>query len=181
MAEVVRNPKILSKAKKELQIVIGENKQVEEWDISNLPYLQAVVKETFRYHPPGPFLARRKDDHINDLKINNYIIPNNAILLVNIWAIGRDSTTWTNPDCFEPQRFLGAEPHSFELIPFGAGRRVCPGVPLASRMVHLMLASLIHNFDWKLQSGSEEVDMDEKFGLSLQKALPLKAVPIMTP
>ncbi|KAL8523177.1 hypothetical protein ACS0TY_013228 [Phlomoides rotata] len=116
MTELLRNPKVLSKSQKELQAVIGENKQVEESDISNLPYLQAVIKETFRYHPPGPFLARRKDK--NDVKIDIYIIPKNAIVLVNI--------------------FLNAEidvkRHSFELIPFGAGRRICPGVPLAYRM-----------------------------------------------
>ncbi|KAL8513822.1 hypothetical protein ACS0TY_013076 [Phlomoides rotata] len=100
-----------------------------------------------------------------------------------MWAIGRDSRTWRNPDSFEPERFLNAEidvkRHSFELIPFGAGRRICPGVPLAYRMVHLMVASLIHNFDWKLESGirSEEMDMEEKFGVSLQKALPLMVVP----
>ncbi|KAL8523185.1 hypothetical protein ACS0TY_013235 [Phlomoides rotata] len=182
MTELLRNPKVLSNTQKELQAVIGENKQVEESDISNLPYLQAVIKETFRYHPPGPFLARRKDEN-DDVKIDHYIIPKNAIVLVNMWAIGRDSRTWSNPDSFEPERFLNAENdvkrHSFELIPC-AGRRICPGVPLAYRMVHLMVASLIHNFDWKLESGitSEEVDMEEKFGVSLQKALPLMVVPV---
>ncbi|KAI3465331.1 hypothetical protein Pfo_021994 [Paulownia fortunei] len=182
MTELLRNPKIMSKAKMEIRTVIGENKQVEELDISNLPYLQALIKETFRYHPPGPFLARRKDEH--DMEINNCIIPKNAVILINIWTTGRDSRIWPNPDSFEPERFLNGEidvkGHNFELIPFGAGRRICPGLPLAYRMVHLMVASLIHNFDWKLEPGMrpQEVDMNEKFGLSLQKAVPLKAVPI---
>lgn len=89
MTELVRNPNILSKAKTELQTVVGENKQViEESDISKLPYLQAVIKETFRYHPPGPFLARRKDE--NEVVIDGYVVPKNALVLVNIWGIGRD-------------------------------------------------------------------------------------------
>ncbi|KAG8377570.1 hypothetical protein BUALT_Bualt08G0046900 [Buddleja alternifolia] len=183
MTELLSNPHLLSKAKRELLAIIGENKQVEEYDISKLPYLQAIIKETFRYHPPGPYILRCKDGN-EELEINNYIIPHNALILVNIWAIGRDPSVWPNQNSFEPERFLSGEidikGHNFELIPFGAGRRICPGLSLAYRMVHLMLASLIHNFDWKLESGIklEEVDMTEKFGLSLQKAVALKAVPL---
>ncbi|KAH6782227.1 hypothetical protein C2S52_000837 [Perilla frutescens var. hirtella] len=182
MTEVLRNPSVVSKAKAELQTVIGENKAlIEESDITKLSYLQAVIKETFRYHPPGPFIARRKDE--NDVVIGDHAVPKNAIVLINIWAIGRDSRIWRDPDSFEPQRFLEGDDvldlkgQNFELIPFGAGRRICPGLPLAYRMVHLMVATLIHNFDWKFET-DDEVDLDDKFGLSLQKALPLKALPI---
>ncbi|KAL2232585.1 UNVERIFIED_CONTAM: Labd-13Z-ene-9,15,16-triol synthase, chloroplastic [Sesamum indicum] len=165
----------------EIRTVVGANKQVEESDISKLPYLQAVIKESLRYHPPGPFLMRRKDG--DDLEIKNYVIPKNAAILINIWAIGRDPRIWPNPDSFEPERFFNREVdfkgHNFELIPFGAGRRICPGLPLAYRMVHLTVASLIHNFDWELEPGitPQDVDLNEKFGLSLKKAIPLKAVP----
>ncbi|KAK6160665.1 hypothetical protein DH2020_004046 [Rehmannia glutinosa] len=181
MTELLRNPRIMSKAKKEIQTIIGKNKQVDESDISKLPYLQAVIKETFRYHPPGPFLLRQKDE--DELEINNYTISKNSVILINIWATGRDSRTWPNPNSFEPERFLNGEidvkGHNFELIPFGAGKRICPGLPLAHRMVHLMVASLIQEFDWELEPGlkSKEMDMNEKFGLSLQKAVPLRAVP----
>ncbi|KAL0438821.1 UNVERIFIED_CONTAM: Labd-13Z-ene-9,15,16-triol synthase, chloroplastic [Sesamum latifolium] len=171
----------MSKLKTEVRTVLGANKQVEESDISKLPYLQAVIKEAFRYHPPGPFVTRCKDG--DDIKIKNYVIPKNALILINIWATGRDPSIWPNPDSFEPERFLNTEVdvkgHNFELIPFGTGRRICPGMPLAYRMVHLIVASLIHNFDWKLEPGiaPEDVDLNEKLGLSLHKAIPLKAVP----
>ncbi|KAL2462989.1 Cytochrome [Forsythia ovata] len=182
MTELLRNPEKMSKAKNELMTVVGGNRQVEESDISRLPYLQSVIKETFRYHPPAPFLIPRKAEV--DIEINGYTIPKDAQILVNVWATGRDSSIWLNPDSFEPERFLDLEidfkGKDFELIPFGSGRRICPGLPLAYRMVHLMVASLIHNFNWKLEQGMkpEEVDINEKFGLSLQKAVPLKAFPI---
>ncbi|KAL2232597.1 UNVERIFIED_CONTAM: Labd-13Z-ene-9,15,16-triol synthase, chloroplastic [Sesamum indicum] len=171
----------MSKLKMEVRTVVGANKQVEESDISKLPYLQAVIKESTRYHPPGPFLMRRKDG--DDLEIKNYVIPKNSVILINIWAIGRDPRIWPNPDSFEPERFLNREvdfkSHDFELTPFGAGRRICPGQPLAYRMVHLTVASLIQNFDWEFEPGitPQDVDLNEKFGVSLKKAIPLKAVP----
>ncbi|KAL2462988.1 Cytochrome [Forsythia ovata] len=182
MTELLRNPEKMSKAKNELMTVVRRNKQVEESDISRLPYLQSVIKETLRYHPPGPLLIPRKAEV--DIEINGYTIPKDAQILVNVWAIGRDSNIWLNPDSFEPERFLDRQidftGRDFELIPFGSGRRICPGLPLAYRMVHLMAATLIHNFDWKLEQGMkpEEVDINEKFGLSLPKAVPLKAFPV---
>ncbi|KAK4411323.1 cytochrome [Sesamum angolense] len=145
------------------------------------PYLRAVVKETFRLHPAAPLLVPHKAEE--DVEINGYIVPRNAQVLVNVWAIGRDSNVWAKPDVFMPERFLETETdvhgQHFELLPFGGGRRICVGLPLAYRMVHLMLATLISSFDWKLEEGlkTEEVDMDERFGLTLQKAIPLKAVP----
>ncbi|KAL0314892.1 UNVERIFIED_CONTAM: cytochrome [Sesamum angustifolium] len=181
MTELLRNPDTMSKAKVEVRTVARENKQVNESNISNLPYLQAVIKETLRYHPPGPLIPRCKDG--DDLEIDTYTIPKNAMVLINTWAIGRDSRIWPNPDSFKPERFFNKEVdvkgHDFQLIPFGAGRRICPGLPLAYRMVHLTVASLIENFDWKLEDGimPEEVDLNEKFGITAQKAIPLRAVP----
>ncbi|KAK4390547.1 cytochrome [Sesamum angolense] len=181
MTELLRNPHVMSKLKTEVRTVLGANKQIEESDISKLPYLQAVIKEAFRYHPSGPFITRVKDG--NDLQIKKYVIPKNALILINIWATGRDPSIWPNPDSFEPERFLDTEidvkGHHFELLPFGAGRRICPGMPLAYRMVHLIVASLVQNFDWKLEPGvaPEDVDLSEKLGISLHKAIPLKAVP----
>ncbi|KAL2454350.1 Cytochrome [Abeliophyllum distichum] len=182
MTELLRNPNKLLKARNELKDVVGVNGLIQESDISRLPYLQAVVKETFRFHPVAPFLVSHKANA--DIEINGYMVPENAQILVNVWASGRDSNTWSSPDSFIPERFLDCKTdfkgQDFELIPFGAGRRICPGLPLAHRMVHLMLATLICNFEWKLEEGlnPEEMDMSEKFGLSLQKAIPLKAFPI---
>ncbi|CAL5381647.1 unnamed protein product [Camellia sinensis] len=175
-------PEQLAKAQVELKEVIGKDGIIQESDISRFPYLQAVVKETLRLHPPGPLLIPHKAEA--DVEICGFMVPKNAQVLVNVWAIGRDSSIWLRPNSFEPERFLDLEVdmrgQDFELIPFGAGRRMCPGLPLGYRMVHFMLASLIHSFDWKLGGGMEPEDMDmsDKFGLTLQKAIPLKAIPI---
>ncbi|KAK4390551.1 cytochrome [Sesamum angolense] len=123
MTELLRNPDTMSKAKVEVRTVARENKQVNESNISNLPYLQAVIKETLRYHPPGPLIPRCKDE--DDLEIDTYTIPKNAMVLINTWAIGRDSRIWPDPDSFKPERFLNKEVdvkgHDFQLIPFGPG------------------------------------------------------------
>ncbi|RVX09017.1 Geraniol 8-hydroxylase [Vitis vinifera] len=181
MAELLHNPEKLLKARMELLQTIGQDKQVKESDITRLPYVQAVVKETFRLHPAIPVLLPRRVEEDTDIK--GFTVPKNAQVLVNAWAIGRDPNTWENSNSFVPERFLGLDMdvkgQNFELIPFGAGRRICPGLPLAIRMVHLMLASLIHSYDWKLEDGvtQENMNMEERFGLSLQKAQPLQALP----
>ncbi|CAA2986737.1 ferruginol synthase-like [Olea europaea subsp. europaea] len=182
MAELLRNPKTMSRAKKELSEVIGEHGVIQESDISKLPYLQALVKETHRLHPVAPLLVPHKAEA--DVEINGYIVPKNAQILVNTWATSRDSNIWSSSDSFMPERFLDRKidfnGQDFKFIPFGAGRRMCPGLPLANRVVHVMLATLIHNFDWKLEQGlkPEEIDMSEKFTTTLHKAIPLKAFPI---
>ncbi|PQQ16312.1 geraniol 8-hydroxylase-like [Prunus yedoensis var. nudiflora] len=183
MAELLRNPEKLSKAQEELKQIIGKGKPVEESDITRLPYLQAIIKETFRLHPVVPLLLPRKAQA--DVEICGYIVPKGAQVLVNAWAISRDPSIWDNPTSFIPERFLGLDidvtGKNFELIPFGGGRRICPGLPLAMRMLNLMLGSLINSFDnWKLEDGvvPEKMNMEEKFGLSLQMAHPLIAVPI---
>ncbi|KAM5574220.1 geraniol 8-hydroxylase [Rosa sericea] len=183
MAELLRNPEILSKAQAELEQVIGKGKLVEESDIARLPYLQAIIKETFRVHPTVPFLLPRKAEA--NIEIGGYIIPKGARVLINFWAISRDPITWDNPNLFMPERFLGLDNQidvmgkNFELIPFGGGRRICPGLPLAIRMLYLMLGSLINCFDWELEDGvvPETMNMEDKFGLTLQMAQPLRAVP----
>ncbi|KAL6322527.1 hypothetical protein AAG906_009829 [Vitis piasezkii] len=175
-------PKNNGKSSKELQEVLGKDGIVQESDISKLPYLQSIVKETLRLHPPAPLLLPHKAQA--DVEICGFTVPKNSQVLVNAWAIGRDPNTWTNPNAFVPERFQGSEidvkGRDFEVIPFGSGRRMCPGMPLAHRMVHLMLASLLHSFDWKLEDGlkPEDMDMSEKFGITLQKAKPLLAIPI---
>ncbi|KAA8547239.1 hypothetical protein F0562_003897 [Nyssa sinensis] len=181
MAEVLHNPESLVKAKAELEQIIGKGKAIEESDISNLPYLRSIVKETLRLHPPVPFLIPRKVEV--DSEVSGYTVPKGSQVLVNAWAIGRDPSCWDNPLKFTPERFLNSEldirGRDFELIPFGAGRRICPGLPLAVRMVPVMLGSLLNSFDWKLEGGiaAEDLDMEEKFGITLQKAQPLRAVP----
>ncbi|KAF8088275.1 hypothetical protein N665_0546s0008 [Sinapis alba] len=177
MAELLANPKTMAKAQAEIERMIGQNGLVQEPDISEFPYLQAVVKETFRLHPSVPLLLPRKAE--TDVEIFGYLLPKDAQVLVNVWAIGRDTNVWENPSRFEPERFLGKETdvkgRDYELTPFGAGRRICPGLPLAVKMVSLMLVSLLYSFEWKLPN---TVDMDENFGITLHKANPLHAVPV---
>ncbi|KAF7844724.1 geraniol 8-hydroxylase-like [Senna tora] len=182
MAELLCNPEKLDKVRQELQLALNKGEEFDESHILKLPFLKAVVKETLRLHPPAPFLIPRKSEE--DVELCGFVVPKNAQILINVWAMGRDSSVWENPNQFMPERFLESEidfkGHDFELIPFGAGRRICPGLPLANRTVHLTLASILHCYDWKLPNGlePEDMDMSERFGITLQKALPLQAIPI---
>ncbi|KAK9177459.1 hypothetical protein WN944_029481 [Citrus x changshan-huyou] len=159
-----------------LEQTVGKCNPIEESDITRLPYLQAVVKETLRLHLAAPLLLPRKAT--KDVEITGFTVPKGAQVFVNVWAIGRDESTWDNPHTFIPERFLGSNAdfkgQNFELIPFGAGRRICHGLPLAIRMLHLMLGSLINSFDWKLDN--HNMDMEDKFGLTYHftLSLPLK-------
>nr|AJD87472.1 cytochrome P450 CYP76AD16 [Cleretum bellidiforme] len=181
MAELQRHPEKMLKAQAEIDQVIPNDGFVQEMDISKLAYIQAIVKETLRLHPPAPFLIPHKT--VKDVQLCDYTVPKNALVWVNVWSIGRDPSVWTDPDSFVPERFLEREidfkGRNFELIPFGAGRRTCPGMPLAYRMTHLMLATLLHSFDWKLSDGvnPENLDMEEKFGITVQKVQPLQLIP----
>ncbi|XP_051144435.1 cytochrome P450 76T24-like [Andrographis paniculata] len=179
MAELIRNPDKLRKARHELRTVLSPDQLIQESDISQLPYLRSIVKETFRLHPTLPLLLPRKA--MEDTELNGYIIPKNAQIMVNIWAIGRDTEVWQDADKFIPERFMEKDidfrGQHFELTPFGGGRRICLGLPLAYRMVHIMLASFVKDYEWKLEEGTMKVDMEERFGLSLQKAISLTIVP----
>ncbi|GAB4856970.1 hypothetical protein Ancab_040510 [Ancistrocladus abbreviatus] len=182
MAELLRNPEKLKKARAELEEVIEKGKLVEEEDFVRLPYLQAIIKETFRLHPVVPLLLPRKV--VSNTELYGFIIPKNTQVFVNVWAMGRDESLWKDANLFEPERFMDSnidvKGRDFELIPFGTGRRICPGLPLAHRMLHCVLGSLLHLFDWKLEDGitPENIDMDDKFGFTLVKAKSLYAIPI---
>lgn len=180
MAEVMKNSETMAKAKAELKRVLGQGKTLEEADIYQLPYLRCIVKETLRLHPPLPLLLPRQIH--KEAELNGYTIPRNSQVIVNAWAVGRDPVSWTSPLSFEPDRFSGSEidvkGQDFELIPFGAGRRICPGLPLVMRMVPIMLGSLLNCFDWELEGGiaPNELDMTEKFGITVEKLYPLRAI-----
>eukprot|EP01018_Ginkgo_biloba_P018190 Gb_34291 [translate_table: standard] len=181
MAELIRNPHTLKRVQAELEEVVGRHRKVEESDTERLPYLHAVVKEVFRLHPSAPLLIQHRAE--SSCEIAGFVIPKGAEVLVNVWAIGRDPNIWKEPLTFDPERFWESEieyrGQHFELLPFGSGRRICPGLPLANRMVHFVLASLLHSFDWTLPDGQppEKMDMTPKYGISLLKALPLNAIP----
>ncbi|KAL2892363.1 Geraniol 8-hydroxylase [Bienertia sinuspersici] len=184
MTELLSHPQAMEKAQLEVEEVVGKHGYVQESDISKLPYLQAIVKETLRLHPPAPFLIPHKAE--KDVQLCNYFVPKDATIWVNVWAIGRSSTVWTDSELFYPERFLendiDMKGRDFELIPFGSGRRICPGLPLGYRMINMMLASLLHSFNWKcVHNGTNltGLDVEEKFGLTLQKVEPLQAKPLL--
>ncbi|OIT31018.1 PREDICTED: flavonoid 3',5'-hydroxylase 1 [Nicotiana attenuata] len=181
LAEMMKNPKILKKAQAEMDQVIGKNRRLLESDIPNLPYLRAICKETFRKHPSTPLNLPRISNE--PCEVNGYYIPKNTRLSVNIWAIGRDPDVWEKPLEFNPERFLSGKNakidprgNDFELIPFGAGRRICAGTRMGIVMVEYILGTLVHSFDWKLPNDVIELNMEEAFGLALQKAVPLEAI-----
>ncbi|XP_047320834.1 cytochrome P450 76T24-like [Impatiens glandulifera] len=187
MTELFRNPDKLKKTQAELREFAGEEMIIEESDISKLPYLQSVVKETLRLHHPTPFLIPHKAEAEFEIDVDEkylFRVAKDAQILVNVWAIGRDPKVWEDPLVFMPERFLESEidfkGRDFRFIPFGYGRRSCPGMVLGDKMVHLLLTSLLLSFDWKLEKGinPQDIDLDEKFGITMKKAIPLKAIPI---
>ncbi|KAL7139328.1 hypothetical protein ABFS83_09G043400 [Erythranthe nasuta] len=185
IAELIRHPKILAQAQQELDSVVGKDRLVTESDLTQLSFLQAVIKETFRLHPSTPLSLPRISD--KSCEVNGYFIPKGSTLLVNVWAIARDPDAWSDPLEFKPERFLmgGEKPNvdvrgnDFEVIPFGAGRRICAGMSLGLRMVQLLTATLIHAFDFELANGQlpETLNMEEAYGLTLQRDEPLLVHP----
>ncbi|KAF5189265.1 Cytochrome p450 [Thalictrum thalictroides] len=179
MAELIKNQDAMTKLSEELAKEIGGN-IIRDSDLPRLPYLNACVKETLRLHPSVAMVPRRA---IERCQVMNYTIPKNAEIWVNLWALGRDPTKWEVPLAFMPSRFLQSHlsfmGSHFEYIPFGSGRRMCPGLPLAVRLVPLVIASLVHSFDWYLPDNlsPSELNMDAKLGLTLQREKPLYLIP----
>uniref|UniRef100_A0A7N2MHJ3 Cytochrome P450 n=1 Tax=Quercus lobata TaxID=97700 RepID=A0A7N2MHJ3_QUELO len=180
MAELMRNQDVMHKIREEIESEIGTN-IVKESHLSHLPYLEACVKETLRLYPPGPLLILHRA--IQTCQVMGYTIPKDSFISVNIWAIGRDPMVFNDPLSFKPERFLDSsldfKGTNFDYTPFGAGRRGCPGQPLATRQVPLILASLVHSFDWFLPGSmkSTELDMNDHFAITLKKKQPLQLIP----
>lgn len=192
LAEMLRNPSVMARLQEELDRVVGRGRRLEESDLPSLPYLQAVCKEAMRLHPSTPLSLPHFSFDACDVDVDDgaggavsYRVPANTRLLINIWAIGRDPAAWDAPLEFRPERFLpggeaeGVDPlgNHFELIPFGAGRRICAGKLAGMVFVQYFLGTLVHAFEWRLPEGEKgELDMAETFGLALPKAVPLRAV-----
>ncbi|XP_023756031.1 cytochrome P450 71AU50 [Lactuca sativa] len=177
MAEILHNPDVMRKVQEELTKVIGMN-IVQEFHLPKLTYLDAVIKETFRVHPPLPLLIQRCPDE--SCMVGGYIIPKGSIVYLNIWAIHRDPKNWPNPLEFKPERFLNSKwdynGNNLKFLPFGVGRRICPGISLGEKMLMYILASLLHSFEWSLPK-DEEFELSDEFGLVTKKRKPLIAVP----
>ncbi|KAA0042853.1 7-ethoxycoumarin O-deethylase-like [Cucumis melo var. makuwa] len=178
MAELMQHPNTIKKVKEELKKVIGLNAAVEEFHFSKLCYLNAVIKETLRLHPPIFLLVPRS--LTSSTTLGGYYIPKDSTLYFNLWAIQRDPKTWDNPSKFMPERFINNNnDNAMEFYPFGYGKRSCAGVALAERMLMFILASLLHSFDWELPKDSV-IDFKEKFGIVNKKLNPLVAIPTPT-
>ncbi|KAJ8748046.1 hypothetical protein K2173_001006 [Erythroxylum novogranatense] len=180
MTELIMHPSIMRKAQAELSTVVGEKRKVEDSDLQHLHFMKAILKETFRLHPAGPLLIPRES--MEDSVIDGYNIPAKTRVYLNVWAIGRDPKIWENPETFEPERFMGSSidftGRNFELLPFGAGRRGCPGISFGTAVMELGLAQLLHSFDWELPPGVTPKDIDNRefFGLGVGRTVPLHVI-----
>ncbi|XP_030510236.2 cytochrome P450 71D9 [Cannabis sativa] len=181
MVEMMRNPKVMKKTQDEVREVFGKKGLVDESLINEMKYLKSVVKETLRLHPPAPLLLPRESSE--KCEINGYEIPMKTRVMVNIWAIGRDSKYWIEPLSFMPERFVDCSidfrGNNFEFIPFGAGRRICPGMSFGLNNVELSLALLLYHFDWTLPKGMkpEDLDMTELSAITLRRKDDLYLIP----
>ncbi|MCO5614253.1 hypothetical protein L7F22_068533 [Adiantum nelumboides] len=184
MAEVLKNPHCLEKLRREIDDVMfdsGGKRSISDADVAKMSYLKCVVKEAARLHPVIPLLLPRFSTA--ECKIKGYSIPARTLVFVNMWAIGRDEHAWPKAEEFRPERFYETEVdlrgQHYELLPFGSGRRICPGLPLALSIVEVTLANLVHRFDWQLPPGvtPASFNMQEKDSVSNSKATPTLAIP----
>ncbi|KAK8547065.1 hypothetical protein V6N13_099809 [Hibiscus sabdariffa] len=182
LARMVLHPEIQAKAQAEIDLVVGNSKLVSDSDIRNLPYVQAIVKETLRVHPPGPLLSWARLA-IHDVHIGDNFIPAGTTAMVNMWAITHNEKLWSKPEKFDPNRFTEEEDMNImgadlRLAPFGSGRRVCPGKAMGLATVHLWLAQLLQAFKW-VPCEDKDVELAEHLKLSMEMKSPLvcKAMP----
>ncbi|KAF9667944.1 hypothetical protein SADUNF_Sadunf15G0075700 [Salix dunnii] len=183
MTELLKHPEVMKKAQDEIRRIVGSKNTVTRDDVEKTLYLKAVIKESLRLHPPIPMLVPRESTE--DVKVQGYDILAKTRVIINFWAIGRDPSSWEKPEEFRPERFLESaidfKGNDFQFIPFGAGRRGCPGAAFASSLIEITLASLLHKFNWALPGGAkpEDLDVTEAPGLAIHRKFPL--VVIATP
>ncbi|KAL4384749.1 hypothetical protein GQ457_15G015670 [Hibiscus cannabinus] len=179
LSNLINNRHALKLAQEELDLKLGRDKWVQDSDIEKLVYLQAVIKETLRLYPPGPISVPH--EATEDCTVGGYHVGKGTRVIVNLWKLHRDPRVWSNPDVFEPERFLTRHAdvdvmgQHFELIPFGSGRRSCPGMTLALQLTHLTIARILQGFELSMPF-SEAVDMREGLGITMPKATPLEVI-----
>ncbi|XP_026443973.1 cytochrome P450 71B36-like [Papaver somniferum] len=184
MAELIRNPQAMEKVQEEVISYVGKNKEkVEETDLQHFPYLKMVVNETLRLHPPAPLLIPR--ECMVNSTVGGYDVKRKTRVIINAWAIGRNPAYWEKPNEFYPERFVDNSMdirgmQNFEFLPFGGGRRGCPGIHMGLVMVELALANLLYCFNWELPGGmnKEDVNMEETSGLANRMKYPVHLVPV---
>ncbi|XP_049359352.1 cytochrome P450 71A3-like [Solanum verrucosum] len=177
MTELLRHPRAMETLQNEVRGLVQGKAEIKEDDLGNMHYLKAAIKESLRLHPPIPLLIPRES--IKDVKLLGYHIPAKTQVIINAWSIGRDPLLWENPEEFRPERFLNSDIDvkglNFELIPFGGGRRGCPGSTFAIMVNELALARIVHKFNLALPK-EEELDMTECTGITIRRKSPLLAI-----
>ena len=186
MIELIRNPHIMAKVRDEITKNTPKGQDmVKEENLANMSYLRAIIKETLRLYPPTPLLLPHFC--MEDCEVNGYTTAAGTRVIVNAWALGRDASAWEKADEFIPERFLDSgssaatdfRGRDFKFVPFGAGRRMCPGINFGMAVVELMLANLLYCFRWELPAGMapQDVDMSVKYGLTSRRKEKLLLVP----
>ncbi|KAK8942333.1 Premnaspirodiene oxygenase [Platanthera zijinensis] len=177
MAEMIMNPEVMRKAQSEVRNAFKGKTKIHEDDIANLPYLNMVLKESLRLRSPAPILVPRYCGET--LELGGYTIPAGSRVLINAWAIMRDPKYWNDAESFKPERVQTDEqdfnPTRFQYMPYGGGRRICPGINFGMTSIEVVLANLLYHFDWELPGGRlpQEMDMEESMGLALTRKNPL--------
>ncbi|KAL5544062.1 hypothetical protein UlMin_007846 [Ulmus minor] len=181
MAELVRNPRVMKKAQEEVRRVVGKKRKIGMNDVNQMEYLKCVIKEVLRLHPPAPLLVPRETTE--SIELAGYHIPAKTRVLINAWAIQRNPSSWDKPEEFFPERFENStvdfKGQDSQFIPFGFGRRSCPGIAFAIAGMDYTIAQLLYWFDWKLPVDGglrEDLDMSEVFGITIHKKVPLHLV-----
>jgi cytochrome P450 len=182
MSELIRHPHAVKSLREEIEWVVGKHRKVNESDLGSMKYLHCVVKETLRLYPAVALAVPHES--VEAVTVGGYYIPKKTRVMVNLWAIGRDPNVWgSDASEFKPERFMEDEPinlsdqSDFSMIPFGAGRRGCPGAPMAIPAIELALAQLTHIFDWRVEGGPSLLDMKQAGGLTIPRQVPLCAYP----
>ena len=185
MAELMRRPHLMEKLRAEVNSSVPEGLELaSEADLADMAYLRAVIKESLRLHPVVPLLPHFSTASCS---IDGHTVPAGLRVLVNSWAIGRNARCWEDAEEFIPERFIGDggaahvsfKGSDFQFLPFGSGRRMCAGVNFGIASVELMLANLVHRFDWEMPEGKKrgDIDMSEVFGLVVNRKHKLLLVP----
>ncbi|CAL1389281.1 unnamed protein product [Linum trigynum] len=186
MGELMNSPAALHKLRHEIDTVVGSSRLVRDSDVPNLPYLQAVIRETLRLHPSAPLIIR---ECAEDCTVDGHLVKSKTRVLVNVYAVMRDPESWTNPDEFVPERFMEDSEEkigehqmefkgqNFRYLPFGSGRRGCPGASLAMVMMHAAVGALVQCFDWRSKDG-EKLDLSPGPGFAAEIGQPLECYPV---
>lgn len=184
MTELIRNRRAMKKVQDEIRTTLGDKKErLTEDDLSQLHYFKLMVKETFRLHPAAPLLLPR--EAMSEIKIQGYDIPAKTQMIINVYSIARDPKIWTNPDEFNPDRFLESSIDykglNYELLPFGSGRRICPGMMMGIANVEMGLLNLLYFFDWGMPEGKtvNDMDLEETGSIIVSKKATLELVPFI--